>query len=240
MRFDRMLVLALLACGFAFAQIEGQETRSLEIDDTVVEYRFVVPEGFTPEQSYPALVVFPPWGAWAGTESSANRVLDDWFRDGARARGWVVVSPLAPLDPVLRVRVPYHLGSETLIPPLLEHLAGQVSFEGDHVHLAGVYSGGMGAFRVATLYPDWFESLLVISGRAEDVDLERVAVLAGTPVRIYVGEHDVEYGEAIRATSEALEEAGVACDLVVVEGEGMRTQSLTGAELFDWLDAQRP
>ncbi|MFO8149159.1 MAG: hypothetical protein R6T93_02590 [Trueperaceae bacterium] len=50
----------------------------------------------------------------------------------------------------------------------------------------------MGAFRVATLYPEPFRSLLVLASYAEDVDLERIAVSAETPVCIYVGAYDVE------------------------------------------------
>ena len=133
-------VLALVACGLALAQIEGQETRSVEIAGTLVEYEYVVPDGFTPSSTYPVLIVLPPG---EGGATMANMVLGDWFRDEGRARGWVVVSPLAPRDPVLLLRFPYYLGSETLIPPLLDHLAGELTFEGGQALLAGVSAGGV-------------------------------------------------------------------------------------------------
>jgi enterochelin esterase-like enzyme len=236
MRSGIILLLALVASGLAFAQIEAEETRSLEIAETLVEYEYVVPDGFTPGDAYPVLIVLPPG---EGGHSEVNAALDDWFRAEGRARGWVVVVPLAPLNESPRFRVPFFLGSETLIPSLLDHLASEVAFEGGQVHIAGASNAGVGAFRVATLYPERFRSVLVLAGWAEDADLERIAVLAGTPMRMYGGELDVEYLDAIRATYEAVEEAGVAVELVVVDGDGHRLPSLDGAELFDWLDAQR-
>ena len=236
MRFRHLLVLALIGCGFAYAQVEGLEARSVEIEGTVVEYLYIVPDGFTPGGTYPVLLLLPP-GHSAGM---ATTELDVRWHD-ASARGWVVASPLAPIDPVLRLEVISFRGSEALIPPLLDHLADEVTFEGGRAHLAGVASsGGKAALRIATLFPERFRSLLVLAGWAEDVDFERISVLAETPVRLYVGENDVEHLEPITTTYEAMVEAGVGVDLVVVDGDGHRLPSLGGAELFDWLDAQRP
>jgi len=235
MRFRHLLVLALIGCGLACAQVEGLEARSVEIEGTVVEYFYIVPDGFTPGGTYPVLLLLPPGHAavMATTELDVR-----WH--AASARGWVVASPLAPVDPVLHIEVSAFRGSEALIPPLLDHLADEVTFEGGQAHLAGVASGGNGALRIATLFPERFQSVLVLGGHAEDVDFERISVLAQTPVRLYVGENDVEHLEQITATYEAMVEAGIAVELVVVDGDGHRLPSLGGAELFDWLDAQRP
>jgi pimeloyl-ACP methyl ester carboxylesterase len=235
MRFRHLLVLALIGCGFAYAQVEGLEARSVDIDGTVVEYFCVVPDGFTPGGTYPVLLLFPPGPAAV----HAITELDVRWHD-ASARGWVVVSPLAPIDPVLRIEVSGFRGSEALIPPLLDHVAEDVTFEGGQAHLAGAASGGKGALRIATLFPERFRSVLVLGGYAEDVDFERISALEEAPVRLYVGENDVEHVERITTTYEAMEAASVAAELVVVDGDGHRLPSLGGTELFDWLDEQRP
>lgn len=227
-----------LTLGWGLAQIEGQETRSVTIDGTRVQYHFVTPEGFEPGGTYPTLLVLPPAG---GSSSDANDVLRAYFRDEARARGWVVIAALAPYDSSTRMSELFYLGGEVVVPGLLDAVAADVAFEGGKVHLAGVSSGGIGAFRVATLHPERFHSVLVLPGYARDQDLERIGNLAGVLVRMVVGENeDAPDLERIRATAAALDAAGVASELIVVPGDGHRLTSLSGAALFDWLEDQRP
>ena len=236
-RFASVL-LAVLLLGVGLAQPEGQETRAVEIDGTRMQYHVVTPPGFVPGDVYPVLLVLPPAG---GRPGDANDVLDAYFREAGRAEGWVVIGAIAPYDSTTRLSKHFHLGGEELIPPLLEIVSEDVSFEGGKVHVAGVSNGGAGAFRVATLYPDLVHSVLVLPGSARDEDLARIDALADIPVRMYVGEdEDASAMERIRTTAAALHDAGVDAELVVVPGDGHRITSLTGDEIFDWLNRQRP
>lgn len=222
----------------AYAQSGGQETRSVTIDGTRMQYHLVTPAGFAPGDTYPALLVLPPAG---GSVGDANDALAGYFRAEAQERGWVVIGAVAPYDSTTRLSTLFHLGGEDLIPPLLDLISEEIAFEGGKVHVAGVSNGGVGAFRVATLYPELVHSVLVIPGSAREEDLARIGNLEGIPVRMYVGEHeDAPDMERSRTTAAALEAAGVASELIVVPGDGHRITSVGGAEIFDWLELQRP
>lgn len=239
MAFRLTFVLATaLVIAFAVAQPEGQETRTVTIDGTNVRYHFVTPDGFTPGETHPVLLVLPPAG---GSASDANDALDGFFRSEGRANDWVTIGAIAPYNSTTRMSRLFHLGAEDLIPPLLEMISQDVTFEGGKVHLAGLSNGGVGAFRVATLYPELFHSLLVLPGQAREEDLARIGNLQSMPVRMYVGENEDEPDmEQVQATAAALDDAGVMSELIVVPGDGHRIPSLSGEELFDWLNMQRP
>ena len=232
------VMLAALVFGGTFAQPEGQETRVVEIDGTRVQYHVVTPPGFVPGGVYPVLLVLPPAG---GRPSDANEVLDAYFRDEGRDAGWVIIGAIAPYNSTTRLSRLFHLGGEDLIPPLLDIISNDVTFEGGKVHVAGISNGGAGAFRVATLYPDLVQSVLVLPGSAREEDLARLDALRGIPVRMYMGEHeDASSAERIETTFAALIEAGVEADLIVVPGDGHRITSLSGEQIFEWLNEQRP
>ena len=236
-RFASVL-FAVLLVGFGLAQPDGQETRAVEIDGTRMQYHVVTPPGFQSGGVYPVLLVLPPAG---GRPGDANDVLDAYFREAGRAEGWVIIGAIAPYDSTTRLSMHFHLGGEELIPPLLEIVSEDVTFEGGKVHVAGVSNGGAGAFRVATLYPELVHSVLVLPGSAREEDLARIDALQGIPVRMYVGEHeDGASMERVRTTASALEEAGVDAVLIVVPGDGHRITSVSGEDIFAWLNQQRP
>lgn len=132
----------------------GHATREPQFEDVTIEYALVRPDGFGAGTGHPVLLVLPPG---SGGPVYVDDYLDAFFRNEARARGWVVASPSSPYDAEIGMRMPYHLGSETLIPAFLDGLAAEVAFEGGHVHLA---RGGAAAFRFATLYPDALRSIV--------------------------------------------------------------------------------
>ena len=70
----------------------------------------------------------------------------------------MVVSPVAPNGEL------YFEGSERLIPGFLDYVGMWVTAEGGGIHLSGISSGGISAFRVATQHPDRFRSLTVFPG----------------------------------------------------------------------------
>ena len=70
-------------------------------------------------------------------------------------------------------------------------------------------------------------------------DVARLGGLAAIPVRMFVGETDTSWVEAAEQAREALEALGGDVELTIAPGEGHIIRSLTGAELFDLLDAAR-
>jgi dipeptidyl aminopeptidase/acylaminoacyl peptidase len=200
-------------------------------DGTTIEYVLVAPAGFRRGGTSPVLLALPP-GEQGQEEVDA--VLGAYWEGEALARGWVVVSPLAPGGEL------YFQGAERYLPELLEEVRGLVQPEGGAFHLAGISNGGVSAFRIALDHPELFRSLLVLPGfppSAEDFD--RLDELAGIPVALYVGEYDEDWREEAERTTDELERLGGEVTLVISPDEGHILRKVTGSELYDFLDGAR-
>lgn len=199
---------------------------------TTLDYALVLPNNFVPGEAHPTLLAMPPGGQRQG---EVDVVLDLYWAEEGRIRGWVVVSPVAP-DGQL-----FFQGSENLIPEFLAAFAALYPPEGERFHVSGVSNGGLSAFRVALDEPEFFHSLLAVPGHpptAEDADrLERlVGVL---PVRMYVGENDSGWVESAEATEARLSELGGEVELTISAGEGHILRNVDAAELYDFLESAR-
>lgn len=200
-------------------------------DGTVVQYGVVLPPDFDPAQTFPVLLAFPPG---AQTQEMVAAGLEGYWATEAQKRGWVVVSPAAPGG------VLFFEGSEAIVPEFLARIAELYRPEGGKFHLAGISNGGISAFRVAVNQPALFHSLVVLPGLPPTgEDSEKLAVLAGIPVRMFVGERDAGWRQLMEDAANELSRQGVDVALEIVPGEGHVIRSLEGEQLFDLLDSFR-
>ena len=96
----------------------------------------------------------------------------------ARARGWVVLSPVAPGG------VMFFEGAEELVPEFLRMVRVRYQPQGGRFMLAGISNGGISAFRVAGRNPELFYSLTVLPGfRSAPTMKQRWANLSPCPSR---------------------------------------------------------
>ena len=216
--------------GIEAASAGARTFQTLELDGATVELAVAVPEGLAPGESAPVLLALPP-GAQGRSEVEAG--LDLYWETGARERGWVVVSPVAP-DGVLFFR-----GSEAVIPGLLDAVAATYPPEGGRFAVSGVSNGGLSAFRVALDSPDRFFVLLTIPGfPPQESDFARLdRLVSGTTTALYVGENDSGWREQAEAAAAELERLGAVVSLTVSAGEGHILRNVGADELFDVLDA---
>ena len=199
---------------------------------TVLEYAVVEPAGFDPNRIYPALLAMPPGSQDRATTAA---VLSRVWVDAARARGWIVVSPVAPHG------VLFFNGSETFVPALLDRLEKRYHVEGGKWQLAGVSNGGLSAFRIAVLNPSRFASVTVFPGFAGDHDVQtKLASLKSIPVTMFVGGDDTSWVAGTQETAARLRAAGGTATVEIRRGEGHIIANLTGAQLFDVIDRARP
>ncbi len=189
----------------------------------------VVPEGFAMGDEMPVLLAFPPGDQALDT---ASAVVDGIYEEQALARGWIVVSPVAPNG------VSFWQGSEVHIEPILDWIETWVQSEGGAVHLAGVSNGGISVFRAASLHPERVASMVVFPGYPRGGDpLEAVAHL---PIRMFVGGADLPWIEPMEQTRDALLALGADVTLEVVAGAPHFIPELAdGVVLFDVLDRLR-
>lgn len=207
-------------------------TTTLTIAGNDLELTVVLPESYVAGAEHPVLLAFPPGGQG---QAEVNFGLAAYWAAEAQKRGWIVVSPAAPEGAL------FFQGSEAIVPELLETVAATYPPEGGRFHVGGISNGGLSSFRVALESPERFASVLVLPGfPPTGDDLAQLDRLAEIPVRMFVGENDTAWVEAAEETRDGLESAGGDVELTVAAGEGHIIRTLSGAELFDLLDAARP
>lgn len=201
-------------------------------DGTVIDYTIVLPPNYEAGNAYPTLLALPPGSQ---TPSMVTSGLTSYWRAGALANGWVVISPVAP-DGQL-----FFQGAEQYIPEFLEQIALQYPPEGGKFHLGGVSNGGISAFRVAGANPERFHSILVLPGYpATTEDKANLAQLTNIPIVFFVGENDSSWIAPMREASALLNNDGGNATLEIVSGEGHFIRSLIGGdELFRLLESFR-
>jgi len=196
---------------------------------TEIAYTIILPPGYEAGNTYPTLLALPPGSQ---TQSMVTSGLSSYWRDGALANGWVVVSPVAPNGQL------FFQGSEQYIPEFLEVIAAEYPPEGGKFHLGGVSNGGISAFRVAGVNPDRFHSILVLPGYPMTAeDKANLAQLTTIPIAFFVGENDSSWTAPIREAVAMLNNGGGNATLTIVPDEGHFIRSLIGGEqLFQLLE----
>lgn len=201
----------------------------LMADGVPLEYGVVLPNDFVDGETYPVLLAFPPGPQTRAMVAAGN----SYWGATAQARGWVVVSPVAPGGTL------FFQGSEQYLPEFLQRIAAIYPPEGGKFHLVGVSNGGISAFRIATLMPEMFASLTAVPGFPQTADFKRLSTLTEIPVTLFVGENDSSWVEQMQTTEAELRRLGGQVSLTIVPNEGHVIQSLSGAELYDLLDFYR-
>lgn len=201
-------------------------------DGTVLEYALVLPANFDAQRTYPVLLALPPG---AQTREMVTAGLDRYWEAEAQARGYVVVSPVAPNG------VLFFEGADAYIPEFLQRIAENYRPEGGKFHLAGVSNGGISAFRVAMNNPELFLTLQALPGVPRDLaDFSRLDKITAIPTALFVGGNDTTWSEPMQQATLELAGLGGDVSLEILPGEGHVLESLSPARLFGFMDSHRP
>ena len=199
----------------------------------VVEYAFVLPDGFQAERAYPAILAFP-----GGRQSlrGALGTLERFWESEAAKRGYIVISPAAPPDK------PYFGAGALLIPEFVSHLTAAYRIAGGRFHIGGHSNGGVSAFRVAGLYPDLLNAITVFAGFPEEQeDFDRLANVAHLPVTMFVGNGDAYWKAGMIRVRDRLCALGNKPYLEIVPRNGHFLPDLTyenSWRIFDRIEAR--
>jgi pimeloyl-ACP methyl ester carboxylesterase len=208
------------------------ELRTLTNNGRELDYLIAFPNNFDASAPHPVLIALPPGDQ---SREKAQSALDRYWEAEGTARGWVIVTPIAPKGKS------FHTGLERSIPFLIDEVARAVVIEGGRPHLAGVSNGGKSAFRVATEYPNRFASLTVLPGFPPDdratLGLRSLNQLPAG-VAMYVGEQDPTWLAPMRTVKQRLDAYGIPTTFEVWPASE-HIVNIKGIELFDRLDAKR-
>jgi poly(3-hydroxybutyrate) depolymerase len=209
------------------AQAELLE-KAKKVGDTTVRYKIVLPNGYDPAKTYPAVLAF---GGGPQTMNTVDNVLNRNFRAEAEKRGYIVVAPAAPNDQL------FFEDGARIFPEFLKMILADYRILDNKFHIAGPSNGGIAAFHVAASNPQYFLSVTAFPGYLWQPSPAKLQAISKMCVFMYVGENDEYMWHAeMKKEAEMLRSKGTVARYTVEEGQPHRLDTLAGSyagRLFD-------
>ncbi|HEY7391568.1 MAG TPA: hypothetical protein VH640_23840 [Bryobacteraceae bacterium] len=229
---SKEMPLFLAAIGVAIFAVPSVRAELLEkttkVGATTVHYKVVLPNGYDPAKAYPAILAF---GGGPQTMDTVDRVLSRNLRAEAEKRGYIVIAPAAPDDQL------FFEGGERIFPEFLKMMLADYKIEGNKFHIAGPSNGGIAAFHVAALNPQYFLSVTAFPGYMWEPSMAKLQAISKMCVFMYVGENDqYMWHPEMKKEAEFLRSKGTVARYTVEAGQPHRLDTLAGANaarLFD-------
>ena len=148
--------LAAIVLMFAIQPLHAELLeKTKKVGATTVRYKVVLPNGFEPAKTYPAVLAF---GGGPQTMNTVDSVLTRNFRAEAEKRGYIVIAPAAPNDEL------FFYEGDRIFPEFLKAILADYKIENNKFHIAGPSNGGIAAMHVAGKYPQYFLSVTAFPG----------------------------------------------------------------------------
>ncbi|HXD74189.1 MAG TPA: alpha/beta hydrolase-fold protein [Vicinamibacterales bacterium] len=224
----RVTLLALLMSGVAAHGRADVVELTKKVAGTTVQYKVVLPAGYDPAKSYPAILAF---GGGPQTMNTVDAVLNRNLREQAEKRGYIVVGVAAPNGDL------FFEEGDRIFPAFLKAILADYKIQDGKFHIAGPSNGGIAAFHVAARNPEYFISVTAFPGYMWEPNTAKLQAISKMCVFMYVGEND-EYrwhGEMKREV-EFLKSKGTVARYTEEKGQPHRMETLAGpgaARLFE-------
>lgn len=227
-----MLLCALGVHGPAAGATVLHDT--VRIDGYAVDYEIVLPDRYDPAKAYPAVLAF---AGGPQTDAASRRLVETTLQQQAERRGYIVVVPSAPGGHL------FYDGGERIIPKFLQQIMARYRIQGGKFRVAGRSNGGISAFEVASLYPQYFVSITAFPGYLLFPTPAHIAALSKLCIHMFVGEDDpLGFRETMQQQAAEFRRRGMAVTYRVEEGQRHQIETLTGAgaaRLFDQFEQDR-
>jgi predicted esterase len=202
--------------------------KSKKVAGTTVQYKVVLPNGYDPAKTYPAILAF---GGGPQTMNTVNNVLDHNLRAEAEKRGYIVIAPAAPDDQL------FFEDGARIFPEFLKAMLAEYKIQDNKFHIAGPSNGGIAAFHVAAANPQYFASVTAFPGYMWEPSQAKLQAISKMCVFMYVGENDPYMWHAeMKQEAEWLRSKGTVAHYTVEKGQPHRMATLADANagrLFD-------
>ena len=230
---DRMLLMkqpkwmplfstAAVAALFATQSVQAELLeKTKQVGGTTVRYKVVLPNGYDPAKTYPAILAF---GGGPQTMDTVDNVLNRNFRAEAERRGYIMVAAAAPDDEVF-----FEEGAR-IFPEFLKTILADYKIQDNKFHIAGPSNGGIAAFHVAAANPQYFLSVTAFPGYLWQPNAAKLQAISKMCVFMYVGENDpYMWHPEMKKEAEALRSRGTVARYTVEKGQPHRLDTLAGA-----------
>ena len=202
--------------------------KTKKVSGTTVHYKVVLPGAYDATKAYPAILAF---GGGPQTMTTVEGILTRNFRAEAERRGYIVIAPAAPEAGLF-----FEEGAR-IFPEFLKMILAEYKIQDGKFHIAGPSNGGIAAFHVAALNPQYFLSVTAFPGYMWQPSTAKLQAIANMCVFMYVGELDqyMWHGE-MKREAEYLRSKGTLARYTVENGQPHRLDTLAGtnaARLFE-------
>lgn len=213
--------VAMFAIQFAHAEVVE---KSKKVGGLTVRYKVVLPNGYDPAKSYPAILAF---GGGPQTMNMVDSVLNRNFRAEAEKRGYIVVAPAAPDDQL------FFEGGDRIFPEFLKMILADYKVQENKFHIAGPSNGGIAALHVAAANPQYFLSVTAFPGYMWEPSVSKLQAISKMCVFMYVGENDeYRWHPEMKKEVEWLRSRGTTARYTVEKGQPHRLETLAGANAW--------
>src|SRR5580698_9447921 len=229
--FSAAVVLVMFAIQPVHAELLE---KTKKVAGTTVRYKVVLPDGYDPAKTYPAILAF---GGGPQTMNTVDGVLSRNLRAEAEKRGYIVVAPAAPGGQL------FFEDGARIFPEFLKAILADYKIRDNKFHIAGPSNGGIAAFHVAAANPQYFLSVTAFPGYMWEPSPAKLQAISKMCVFMYVGEND-EYmwHDEMKKEAEVLRSKGTLARYTVEKGQPHRMETLAGANagrLFDGFEETR-
>ena len=202
--------------------------KTMKAGGFTVHYKVVLPNGYDPAKAYPAILGL---GGGPQTMNTVDGLLARNLRAEAEKRGYIVVSPAAPDDQL------FFEDGARIFPDFLKKILADYKIQDNKFHIAGVSNGGIAAFHVAALNPQYFSSVTAFPGYMWEPSTAKLQAISKMCVFMYVGENDeYRWHPEMKKEAEWLTSKGTVAHYSVEKGQPHRIETLAGdhaGRLFD-------
>jgi len=225
---------AMLATIAAPAVHAGLLEKTMKVGATAVQYKVILPNAYDAGKAYPGILAF---GGGPQNMNTVDSVLNRNFRAEAEKRGYIVVAPAAP-DGQL-----FFEDGERIFPEFLKKILAEYKIQDNKFHIAGPSNGGIAAFYVAAMNPQYFVSVTAFPGYMWQPSVAKLEAISKMCVYMYVGEND-EYmwHPEMEKEAEFLRSRGTVARYTVEKGQPHRLETLAGvnaSRLFEGFEETR-
>jgi predicted esterase len=205
--------------------------KTMKIGGTAVHYKVVLPKNYDAGKAYPAVLGF---GGGPQTMNVVDNVIARNFREEAEKRGYIVVVPAAPNDEL------FFEGGERIFPEFLKEILADYKIRDNKFHIAGPSNGGISAFHVASLNPDYFLSITAFPGYLWEETPAHIQAISKMCISMFVGELDpMGWQPLMQKQAAEFRAKGMTATYTVEKGQPHRLDTLAGpnaGRLFDLFD----
>jgi predicted peptidase len=208
--------------------------KTKNIGGTTVHYKVVLPKNYDASKAYPGVLAF---GGGPQTMNVVDGVIARNFRDEAEKRGYIVVVPAAPNDQL------FFEGGERIFPEFLKQILSDYKIQDNKFHIAGPSNGGISAFHVASLNPDYFLSITAFPGYLWEETPAHIQAISKMCINMFVGELDpMGWQPLMQKQTAEFRAKGMTANYTVEKGQPHRLDTLAGpnaGRLFDLFEQSK-